>query len=137
MQREDQTRGFSLQAIDPNGNDFLAMLDPDLQQAIVAEQPVEILNSLNPKYAAERSKTSTYFQIHEHSIPGQHIRGYPGGIRTSQEDVLYIAVKQYVPVDRVEPVPEDAITIIGLHANGFVKASPHSCKYSAIATETG
>ncbi|KAJ9659153.1 hypothetical protein H2198_003295 [Neophaeococcomyces mojaviensis] len=61
------------------------------------------------------------FHVTEHAIPGQHIRGYPKGTRTCQEDVFQIAIKQYVPVGRPDPVPENAITIIGLHGIGFPK----------------
>lgn len=66
---------------------------------------------------------SSYFHIYEHSVPCQHIRGHPGGTRRFQEDILYLAVKHYVPMDRVDPVPDNALTILGMHGNGFVKVS--------------
>lgn len=63
------------------------------------------------------------FNVIEHIIPGQHIRGYPHATRFRQEDSLQLALKQYVPRDSLDPLPEDAVTIIGAHGNGFPKAS--------------
>ncbi|KIX04650.1 uncharacterized protein Z518_05520 [Rhinocladiella mackenziei CBS 650.93] len=60
------------------------------------------------------------FHIVEHSIPCQHIREYPRALSGSQEDVLHLAVKQYIPKDNPNPRPGD-VTIIGAHANGFPK----------------
>jgi hypothetical protein len=37
-----------------------------------------------------------------------------------QEDVLYLAVKQYTPLSNPNPQSGD-VTIIGAHANGFPK----------------
>ena len=56
----------------------------------------------------------------EHKVPCQYIREYPRALANTQEDVLHLAVKQYVPVDNPNPQPGD-ITIIGAHANGFPK----------------
>lgn len=61
------------------------------------------------------------FKIIEHVLPGQHIREYPRSIRGRQETPLQIAIKQYVPVDADQPVPENAVTIIGAVGNGFPK----------------
>ncbi|KAJ4533517.1 hypothetical protein HRR77_008495 [Exophiala dermatitidis] len=60
------------------------------------------------------------FRIVEHTIPAQHIREWPRALAESQEDVLQLAVKQYIPKDNAHPRPGD-VTIIGAHANGFPK----------------
>ncbi|EXJ71726.1 uncharacterized protein A1O5_05535 [Cladophialophora psammophila CBS 110553] len=60
------------------------------------------------------------FHVVEHSIPCQHIREYPRATAGSQEDVLHLAVKQYIPKDNPNPQPGD-VTILGAHANGFPK----------------
>lgn len=60
------------------------------------------------------------FKIIEHTIPAQHVREWPRATANSQEDVLYIHVKQYIPLDNPSPSPGD-VTIIGAHANGFPK----------------
>lgn len=65
---------------------------------------------------------STLFNIKEHVIEGQHIREYAQATAHSQEEVLKLAVKQYIPKDNPNPKPGD-ITIIASHANGFVKVS--------------
>ncbi|KAI1764947.1 putative toxin biosynthesis protein [Hypoxylon sp. FL1150] len=60
------------------------------------------------------------FHIKEHVVPSQHVREWPRATANSQEDVLYVSVKQYIPVDNPSPQPGD-ITIIAAHANGFPK----------------
>ncbi|KAI1196377.1 Alpha/beta hydrolase family-domain-containing protein [Nemania serpens] len=60
------------------------------------------------------------FHIKEHVVPGQHIREWPRATATSQEDVLSLHVKQYIPKDNPTPRPGD-VTILGAHANGFPK----------------
>ncbi|KAJ9638722.1 uncharacterized protein PV06_02146 [Exophiala oligosperma] len=60
------------------------------------------------------------FHVVEHKIPCQHIREYPRALSGSQEDVLHLAVKQYIPKDNPNPQPGD-VTIIGAHANAFPK----------------
>lgn len=60
------------------------------------------------------------FRIVEHVVPGQYIREYPRATSTSQEETLYIAAKQYIPLDNLQPKPGD-VTIIATHANGFPK----------------
>ena len=60
------------------------------------------------------------FRVIEHSIPTQHIREYAQATAQSQEDVLQLSVKQYVPINSPEPRPGD-VTIIGAHANAFPK----------------
>jgi hypothetical protein len=63
---------------------------------------------------------SNLFKIIEHTVSCQHIRDYPGATAYAQEDVLYMAVKQYIPLTNLEPQAGD-ITIISAHACGFVK----------------
>ncbi|KAL4759083.1 putative toxin biosynthesis protein [Aspergillus foveolatus] len=60
------------------------------------------------------------FRIVEHTVPGQHIREYPGATANEQEDVLSLVVKQYIPLDNPSPQPGD-VTILAAHANGFPK----------------
>lgn len=60
-------------------------------------------------------------QVIEHVISGQHIRGYPYSIRHRQEDILKLAVKQYVPSNN-ELAP-NAVTILALHGLGFPKVN--------------
>ncbi|KAF7714953.1 Alpha/beta hydrolase fold-1 domain-containing protein [Penicillium ucsense] len=62
------------------------------------------------------------FKIIEHVLAGQHIREHPHTLGTGrQEGLLHIAIKQYIPIDRPEPAPDNAVTIIALHANGIPK----------------
>ena len=62
------------------------------------------------------------FEIKEHKVEAQHIREYPNATAHSQEEVLYLSVKQYIPKNNPSPKPGD-VTIIASHANGFVKVS--------------
>lgn len=62
------------------------------------------------------------FIIKEHKVEGQHIRDYAHATANSQEEILYLSVKQYIPKSNPNPQPGD-LTIIGAHANGFVKVS--------------
>jgi hypothetical protein len=64
--------------------------------------------------------SSAIFTITEHVIDAAHIREYARATATTQEEVLKLAVKQYVPKDLGEPQPGD-LTFIGAHANGFPK----------------
>ncbi|KAK5134116.1 hypothetical protein LTR08_006891 [Meristemomyces frigidus] len=59
------------------------------------------------------------FHIHEHAIPTSHIREYPRDTADGQEDVLQLAVKQYVPRETFKARNE--VTVIGAHANAFPK----------------
>ncbi|KAJ5594735.1 toxin biosynthesis protein [Penicillium hispanicum] len=59
------------------------------------------------------------FQIVEHIIPGQHIREHPHSVNGRQETALQLAIKQYIPLDQPNPVPDNAVTVLGLHGNGF------------------
>ncbi len=63
------------------------------------------------------------FDVVEHVIPGQHIREYPNATKHHQEDVLQLCIKQYIPRNIVHPIPENAVSIIGAHGNGFPKVS--------------
>lgn len=63
---------------------------------------------------------SKVFNIKEHVVDAQHIREYARATAHSQEEVLQLAVKQYIPKDNPNPKPGD-ITVIASHANGFVK----------------
>lgn len=69
---------------------------------------------------------SSIFEIREHTVECQHIREYARATANSQEEVLQLSVKQYIPLDNPNPEVGD-LTIIGAHANGFAKV-----KYSYI-----
>ncbi|KAL8392200.1 hypothetical protein RB595_002406 [Gaeumannomyces hyphopodioides] len=64
--------------------------------------------------------SSQVFEIKEHIIDASHIREYPRATAHSQEEVLKVAVKQYIPKSNPNPQPGD-VTVIGAHANGFPK----------------
>ncbi|KAF1939523.1 alpha/beta-hydrolase [Clathrospora elynae] len=64
--------------------------------------------------------SSDLFRIDEHKIEASHIRGFPRSTATSQDEVLYLAVKQYTPLSNTGPKPGD-ITIVAAHANAFPK----------------
>ncbi|KAH8665859.1 Alpha/beta hydrolase family-domain-containing protein [Tricladium varicosporioides] len=64
--------------------------------------------------------SSSVFDIKEHTVECQHIREYARAAANSQEDIFHLAVKQYTPLDNLNPQPGD-ITVIGAHANGFPK----------------
>lgn len=65
---------------------------------------------------------SSIFEIKEHTLECQHIREYARATANSQEEVLHLAIKQYIPRDNPDPQEGD-VTIIGAHANGFPKVS--------------
>ena len=67
--------------------------------------------------------SSPVFDIRQHTLECQHIRDYPRATIRAQEDVLYLAIKQYIPLDNPHPQDGD-LTIIGAHANGFPKVPP-------------
>ncbi|KAE8152132.1 toxin biosynthesis protein [Aspergillus avenaceus] len=64
--------------------------------------------------------TSGPFRIVDHVVECQHLREYPAATANDQEDELYLAVKQYIPLDNPDPQPGD-VTILAAHANGFPK----------------
>ncbi|KAF2448201.1 hypothetical protein P171DRAFT_461177 [Karstenula rhodostoma CBS 690.94] len=63
--------------------------------------------------------TDFAFEVKEHVIPCQHIRGYPQSAREPSA-VLRIAVKNYVPKHHADS-SQPSVTIIAAHANGIVK----------------
>jgi hypothetical protein len=73
---------------------------------------------------------SSVFEIKEHTIECQHIRQYARATSNSQEAVLNLAIKQYIPLDNQNPEDGD-ITIIGACANGFPKASSYNSSMQA------
>jgi hypothetical protein len=72
--------------------------------------------------------STSLFIVKEHTIECQHIREYARATSSSQEDVLNLAIKQYTPLDNLEPSQGD-VTIIAAHANGFPKVS---CKETEL-----
>ena len=64
--------------------------------------------------------SSNLFKIVEHIVPCQHIRDYPQATACEQEDVMHMAVKQYVPLDNPNPRLGD-VTLISTQACGFPK----------------
>ncbi|KAH8676546.1 Alpha/beta hydrolase family-domain-containing protein [Tricladium varicosporioides] len=62
---------------------------------------------------------SSVFKILEHSVPCQHIREYPGGVKKGNTS-LSLAIKEYIPLNNLNAV-EGSITIIATHAIGFPK----------------
>lgn len=70
------------------------------------------------------------FNVFEHVLPGQHIREYVHSINGPQETMIQLAIKQYIPKDRLDPVPKNAITVIGTHGTGF----PKVCILLALCT---
>ncbi|SPO04889.1 related to host-specific AK-toxin Akt2 [Cephalotrichum gorgonifer] len=63
------------------------------------------------------------FVVREHVVPGAHIREYARATADAQEEVLEIAVKEYIPREEVGGSSKGAggVTILGAHANGFPK----------------
>jgi hypothetical protein len=76
--------------------------------------------------------SSSVFRIKEHTLECQHIREYARATANSQEEVLHLAIKQYIPLDNQQPQPGD-LTIIGAHANGFPKVRLRSLPFVDIA----
>lgn len=60
------------------------------------------------------------FRVVEHKVPCQYIREYPQALSDEQEDTLYLAVKQYIPLDNLQPQRHD-VTIIAAPGNAFPK----------------
>ncbi|PLB51384.1 putative toxin biosynthesis protein [Aspergillus steynii IBT 23096] len=65
------------------------------------------------------SATSTSFRCVEHVVPCQYMREYVAAT-ASEEDVLSLAVKQYIPLDNPSPHAGD-VTILAAHANSLPK----------------
>ena len=70
------------------------------------------------------------FQVFEHTIPCQHLREYPRATAVDEEDILHLAVKEYVPLSNAEGTSGD-VTIIGAHANAFTKVR-HTSPLTAL-----
>ena len=68
--------------------------------------------------------STSLFKVDRHIIPCQHIRQYPRATSTAQEDVLQLVVKQYTPLENLNPQYGD-VTIIAAHANGLMKVHFH------------
>ncbi|PWY61962.1 hypothetical protein BO83DRAFT_404224 [Aspergillus eucalypticola CBS 122712] len=64
--------------------------------------------------------SSTTFQVIEHTVPCQHIREYPAATKRTQDDVLHLAVKQYIPTSDPRPLPRAVTTLIA-PGGGFAK----------------
>ena len=64
--------------------------------------------------------SSAFFRCNEHTVSCQHIRGYYRATAFSQETELRLAVKQYTPLNNLDPRAGD-ITIIAAHATGSCK----------------
>lgn len=60
------------------------------------------------------------FIITEHLVDCQHVREYPRATATEHGGALKLAIKQYTPLDNLEPQPGD-ITIIATHGSGLPK----------------
>lgn len=80
----------------------------------------ELISHVNLIVPLLRFRMTSSFEIKEHVLECQHIREYAKATSTFQEDVLYLSIKQYTPIDNPEPQEGD-VTIIGGHANGFPK----------------
>ena len=63
--------------------------------------------------------SASVFSVTEHILPGQHIRGYPYGIK-SEPATVKLAIKEYRPLDNIDAAP-GSVTVIAAHANGLVK----------------
>ena len=83
--------------------------------------------------------SASLFFVKEHVIDGAHVREYARATSISQDAVVKIHVKEYVPKSNPSPRKGD-VTIIGAHANGFPKVAklktpqPRLCILSADAT---
>ncbi|KAF5027302.1 hypothetical protein F66182_596 [Fusarium sp. NRRL 66182] len=60
------------------------------------------------------------FTIKEHTIEASYIREYARATSHSEDEKLWLHVKEYSPKDNLNPQKGD-VTIIGAHANGFPK----------------
>ncbi|GKZ32172.1 hypothetical protein AbraIFM66950_001352 [Aspergillus brasiliensis] len=64
--------------------------------------------------------SSSHWRIIEHTVPCQHIREYPAATARTQEDILHLAAKQYIPTTNTEPLPGD-LTIVIAPGSGHPK----------------
>ncbi|KAL8243776.1 hypothetical protein R6Q59_010034 [Mikania micrantha] len=98
------SRSELLQTVPESWNDTFQCLNDNIEQQRLHTQPLAMFP----------------YRILEHKVPCQHIREYPSALAYEEEDVLHLAVKQYIPLDNPNPQPGD-VTIIAAHANGFPK----------------
>lgn len=76
--RRAAEQGGPAQAEDMDSDNFLATLDPALRRAILAEQPPEILQQLDPRHAAEgRAHARTLFRSSIFPVGGRDARDGP------------------------------------------------------------
>lgn len=64
--------------------------------------------------------SSSLFRVTEHIVPCAHIRHYPFATIDGTDHELHLSVKQYTPLNNLDPQPGD-VTFLGAHANGFPK----------------
>jgi hypothetical protein len=62
---------------------------------------------------------SLAFKVVEHTIPSSHIREYARATANIDER-LQLSVKQYIPLDNLEPKWGD-VTLIATHGSGMPK----------------
>ncbi|KAF2150306.1 toxin biosynthesis protein-like protein [Myriangium duriaei CBS 260.36] len=65
--------------------------------------------------------SAAYYTTTEYRVSAGHVREYAGATAGDQEAVLELAVKQYTPKKRADPLPDNAITILACPASGFPK----------------
>jgi len=65
--------------------------------------------------------SSKHFDVMAHRSPGQHIRQYARATSDSEEDELFLSVKQYVPKTSEQHGNSTGITLVACHANGIPK----------------
>ena len=64
--------------------------------------------------------STNFFSVKSHVLPCQHIREYSRATKHKQEETLYLDIKQYTPLNNLNPQHGD-VTIIAAHGNGFPK----------------
>ena len=65
---------------------------------------------------------TSHFTVREHKFPACHIREYAGSTANSQEEILHLHLKQYIPLHADPNPPADAVTVIATHGVGLPKA---------------
>ncbi len=66
--------------------------------------------------------SAPHFMVRSRVLQAQHIREYPEATASGEDEILELAVKQYIPIDNPNPQAGD-VTIISVHAVGFPKVS--------------
>ncbi|MCJ1443775.1 MAG: hypothetical protein MMC23_004275 [Stictis urceolatum] len=64
--------------------------------------------------------SSQYYNVVKHEIPCQHVREYMHATKSTEDDTLQLAIKQYIPRD-FNSSDSNAVTIIGTCGTGFPK----------------